>query len=86
MSEEVEMQVIMKTRFGSHLYGTETPSSDLDLKSIYLPSVRDILRQQIRPVITTNTKSNNAHKNSKAQTMIARDLISAYKVVFGESR
>jgi RNA repair pathway DNA polymerase beta family len=32
------MDLVVKMRFGSHLYGTATPESDLDLKGVYLPS------------------------------------------------
>jgi hypothetical protein len=45
-------------RFGSHLYGTATPISDLDLKGVYLPEARDILLQRVQPIISlTRTKS-----------------------------
>jgi hypothetical protein len=39
-------------RCGSHLYGTATPSSDLDVKGVYLPSAADILLQHVRPTLT----------------------------------
>lgn len=45
------MQTIVEMRAGSHLYGTNTPASDLDLKSVYLPSARDLLLQQVKGVI-----------------------------------
>lgn len=34
--------MIVKMLFGSHLYGTQTPSSDTDYKGVAMPSVRDI--------------------------------------------
>lgn len=37
------MKLIFKTRFGSHLYGTDTPSSDEDFKGIYVCSLEDII-------------------------------------------
>jgi len=40
------MDLIVEMRFGSHLYGTDTATSDLDLKAVYLPSARDILLQR----------------------------------------
>jgi len=40
------MDLIVEMRFGSHLYGTDTATSDLDLKGVYLPSARDILLQR----------------------------------------
>ena len=34
-------------RAGAHLYGTATPASDLDAKSVMLPAARDILLQRV---------------------------------------
>ncbi len=41
------MNLIVQIKFGSHLYGTNTPTSDEDFKSIYIPSGRDILLQRV---------------------------------------
>lgn len=43
---------IVRMRAGSHLYGTATPRSDLDLKAVVLPGARDILLQRVRPTAT----------------------------------
>ena len=40
---------IVELRTGSHLHGTDTPDSDTDLKSVLLPSGRDILLGRARP-------------------------------------
>lgn len=40
-------QLIVRIKFGSHLYGTDTPASDEDYKSVYVPSARDILLQSV---------------------------------------
>jgi len=45
------MKTIVEIKFGSHLYGTATAESDLDIKRIYIPSAKDILLQRIKPVI-----------------------------------
>lgn len=37
-------------KFGSHLYGTDTPTSDLDLKGIYLPTGRNPVGARIHVV------------------------------------
>ncbi len=37
------MKTVVKIKFGSHLYGTNTPTSDLDYKSVHIPDVRDIV-------------------------------------------
>jgi predicted nucleotidyltransferase len=46
------MELIVEMRFGSHLYGTATPESDLDFKGVYLPEARDILLQRVKPTVT----------------------------------
>jgi len=37
------MEIIVKTIFGSHLYGTNTPESDIDYKIVYRDSLKDIV-------------------------------------------
>ena len=44
--------VLMKVKFGSHLYGTSTPSWDIDFKSVFVPPAREILLQRVRDTIT----------------------------------
>jgi len=41
------MKLICKTVFGSHLYGTSTPTSDVDVRGVFLPSKKDILLGRI---------------------------------------
>jgi RNA repair pathway DNA polymerase beta family len=40
--------IVVRIEFGSHLYGTNTPTSDLDYKSVYVPCASDILLQRVR--------------------------------------
>ena len=37
------MKELFKVTYGSHLYGTSTPTSDLDEKVVYLPALEDVL-------------------------------------------
>ena len=37
------MKILFETKFGSHVYGTNTPLSDLDFKGIYQAEYRDII-------------------------------------------
>lgn len=46
--------IVCRIEFGSHLYGTNTPSSDRDYKGVYIPEPRDILLQRV--------KSSTGHK------------------------
>jgi len=56
---------IVQMVFGSHLYGTNTPESDYDLKGVAWPTPRDILVGSYPPnIITTSTGQENA-KNMK---------------------
>lgn len=50
-------------RFGSHLYGTDTPMSDVDIKGVYLPEARDILRQRITPSVTMTRPKGPGERN-----------------------
>lgn len=51
-------------RFGSHLYGTDTEKSDTDYKGIYLPSIDEIILQDVKKSINNITKTDKGAKNS----------------------
>lgn len=60
------MKKIFETKFGSHVYGTSRPDSDLDFKGIYIPDPRDILLQRAgKTSINQNTKLDGRVKNTK---------------------
>lgn len=50
------MKTLARIKFGSHLYGTNTPTSDLDFKSVHIPDAEDILLQRVKPEIVTNPR------------------------------
>lgn len=58
------MHLIVEMRFGSHLYGTATPQSDLDYKAVYLPDARDILLQRVRDTIALSRDKPAGEKNA----------------------
>jgi hypothetical protein len=60
------MKTIARIKCGSHLFGTATPSSDVDFKSIHIPSAYDIimLNPVAKGVVTNSTKQNTTLKNS----------------------
>lgn len=58
------MKLIVQIKFGSHLYGTATPQSDLDIKGVYLPDARDILLQQVKPMISDSREKEHGEKNT----------------------
>lgn len=57
-------KLIVKMQFGSHVYGTNLPTSDTDYKAIYLPTAKDILLQRVKGSIVRNTKSDPNAKNT----------------------
>lgn len=50
-------QTVVLMKFGSHLYGTDTPQSDLDYKGVFLPDAAQVLLGRIpksnRPISPT---------------------------------
>jgi predicted nucleotidyltransferase len=50
-------------KFGSHLYGTATPASDLDFKSVFVPSARSILMQSAPKTISHSRPKGVGEKN-----------------------
>jgi len=59
------MTQIIKMLFGSHLYGTNTPSSDMDYKGVYLPTKKQIILGTFKKSISENTKQGSDTKNTK---------------------
>lgn len=63
------MKIIVKIRFGSHLYGTSTPNSDIDCKGVFLPSKRDVLLGRI-PKSMNFSSAKASEKNTPADVDI----------------
>lgn len=59
------MNKIVEIKFGSYLYGTNTPNSDLDLKGIYLPTAREIVLEKVRRNVSTTRPKAEFEKNNK---------------------
>lgn len=57
------MTTIYRVKFGSHLYGTATPSSDNDFKSIYIPDARSILLQRTKDSVSNRRAKREFEKN-----------------------
>ena len=56
------IDIVVKMKFGSHLYGTATPKSDIDYKGVYLPSREEILLGKI-PKCHSYSSGNDMSKN-----------------------
>jgi hypothetical protein len=57
--------VIVRMKFGSHLYGTSTPDSDTDYKGVFMPKWRDLVLHQVKPSRSFGTKKIQETKNTK---------------------
>lgn len=55
--------LVVLSRHGSHLYGTDTENSDTDYKGIFLPTLEDVILQRIPKSIHYNTCDDKS-KNS----------------------
>ena len=51
---------IVNMKFGSHLYGLNTPNSDVDYKGIYLPTLSELLLGTYPKTIVTSTGPEHA--------------------------
>jgi hypothetical protein len=59
------MNTILELKFGSHLYGTDTPESDLDFKGIYLPTAREIVLGNYHKTVMVGRKKAKCERNTK---------------------
>ena len=56
-------RTLVEINFGSHLYGTSTPASDVDLKSVFVPSREDILLQRVGGTVSDHRPKQPFKKN-----------------------
>ena len=61
------LHTIVKMKFGSHLYGTATRNSDLDLKGVFLPSKEEVLLGNIPKSYSFSTGMDDS-KNTPGDT------------------
>lgn len=57
--------LIFLTKFGSHLYGTNTEQSDTDYKGIYVPSYKDMLLGTVKKTVRSDSDKAHGQKNTK---------------------
>jgi predicted nucleotidyltransferase len=60
-------KVIYKHKSGSQLYGTNTPKSDTDYDSVFLPRSEDILSLQSCEMIDNSTKSSSEDRRNTSE-------------------
>jgi len=71
-----DFEVVYITHYGSKLYGTNSESSDTDLKGIFIPTMESVLLKQDPDHWTMNTNSSDAKNTSED---IDCQLFSIYK-------
>jgi predicted nucleotidyltransferase len=59
------LELIVKMKFGSHLYGTTDEHSDLDYKGVFLVPKNEVLLGRIPPSHSFDTKKSSEAKNTK---------------------
>ena len=59
------MNEILRIKFGSWLYGTNTPDSDLDFKAIYLPTAREVVLGNYKKTICNSRPKAECERNNK---------------------
>lgn len=57
-------KLLLLVRSGSMLYGTNTPSSDLDYKGVFLPTKESLLLQKTVDFVKLDTNKSNNRNNS----------------------
>ena len=57
------LDIVVRIKFGSHLYGTATAASDLDYKSVYLPEAKEILLQRVRGSVASQRHKPEGGRN-----------------------
>lgn len=62
------MNYLVRMKFGSHVYGTSLPTSDTDIKGVYLPKAKDILLQRVKETVHQSTKENYSMRNTSQDT------------------
>lgn len=57
------MKTLVEIKFGSHLYGTSTPASDVDYKTVFVPDADAILLQRVKATVTDKRPKQTGEKN-----------------------
>lgn len=70
--------ILFKTLFGSHMYGLNTPSSDLDYKSVSLPSLHEVL---LRGPVTHKVSSTGKDNQKNTSEDVDNEDMSLVKFV-----
>lgn len=62
------MKILFKCKFGSHLYGTNTPTSDQDFKGVFIESLDNIILRKDSETVHHNTRADQTDGVRNAPT------------------
>lgn len=57
-------QTLVKMQFGSHVYGTNLPTSDRDYKGVFIPDAQELVMQRAAKHIKNSTKKDDSKRNT----------------------
>jgi hypothetical protein len=57
-------ELVVKMKYGSHLYGLDTPNSDTDYKAICLPTAKQIIMQEADFILKSSTGDKDGKNTS----------------------
>jgi hypothetical protein len=77
---------VVRIEFGSHLYGTNTPLSDHDYKSVYIPCADDILLQRVKGSTGHKVKRYDHEKNAPEDTDDEAYSLQRYMTLLAEGQ
>lgn len=80
------MNQLFELKFGSHLYGCDTPNSDLDLKGIYIPEAREIVLGNYKKNISTSRPKKHLERNTKDDVDIEIFSLDRYLKLLSEGQ
>lgn len=71
--------------YGSHLYGTATPTSDVDIRAIHLPSINQILEGDVSNVYESSSGDYVSYSLHKFFAILMNGSVNALELLFAFS-
>ncbi|KAM0748749.1 hypothetical protein T439DRAFT_328012 [Meredithblackwellia eburnea MCA 4105] len=80
------MNRLLTTVAGSRLYGLSSPTSDVDLKGVYLPSARSILLGTAAPLVSFSPHHGHGVRNTSQDTDATYTSVSQFTSLLGQGQ
>lgn len=75
------MEVLFKTIFGSQLYGTNTPSSDVDYKGVFLPNIKELILGNVKLDSSINESNKEDMSAKSGAGVVETEMYSLQKFI-----